>query len=734
MTHSRIFVPAALLVALALPACGGGDTPTTPTTPSTGNPAPVQNAGQDADLDSLFGAATSQILTAARAQRGTLSQAADAALGGEESLAAVVPLEAFGAGTPSPLGAARAIAAGPMQPLPIRFRDTKSESVGNGKEATSITTTKELDATLVDGTLSVVSVVRHVSRPLPGPDAAYPGSSLVTETRSQFDVAVCPDAAGRSTGRWSSTDRTWSTLNDATALAGPERWDMVREVTAEGTTAVRVGDDAEITGYDADIAVAMRKARSERNRPMDRRGTAHLVLSNVAPSSLAGYKGDAMYLEQTGDWDLLHTLGIGPQEFHAGFTGRVRAAYSRARAVWRSGACIEVIPARGSAGGTAAPNAVITLGPEARHRRDGSTVAPATLDAEPSNGSIAAPRTGVAHPATFRFTMPATGGARVAFTATSRRGIGFGEVAFTPETSSGRIDYEASSSYALSGTDAYGQTVSGGMSGSERVASTFRLEFERQYADGSRQYRVLADNHVTMTGRGEMTGTRGGHSVTFSMALDGDAVSHNPAGPNDPPLVNGRMLAADQLMPSADAGQVRFYTRNGGLMYELRLRIGQIAPNFTWTRRSRIDCPETGGGAGIVTSTYTNSTHSTAVVVDDPRNCYRNPERPTNSGDPWTFGFIATDWSAIDPLTESNAMVTGRVDPASTSRVLTGERAGSFNTCERVILFDPVQLGRFARSNAHFPVAIPLHDRGVCQMSYAIRWSIPLPAEIAAAR
>jgi hypothetical protein len=294
----------------------------------------------------------------------------------------------------------------------------------------------------------------------------------------------------------------------------------------------------------------------------------------------------------------------------------------------------------------------------------------------------------------------------------------------------GTIDYDATASYTVNGVDEYGQSVSGGLATSEHVATTFRLEFDRQSSDGSRYYRVLAENRITVDGQGEITGKRGGHTVTVATTLDGQGTSHNPLGAGDAPLVTGYMRAPEQRMPSSDAGQMRFYTRNGQRMYELRLSIAQIVPSFTFMRRSRIECPASVGGAGVVTNTYTNSTRTTNVQIDDPAKCHGHYTNSYTAPSPYTYGVITTDWTKTDSVSGSNAMVTGRYDPTATTRVVTGQKAGSFNTCERVLLFDPTQLGAYTRTLSGFPVGWPVHQLGVCQMAYAIRWSIPLPADL----
>jgi len=404
----------------------------------------------------------------------------------------------------------------------------------------------------------------------------------------------------------------------------------------------------------------------------------------------------------------------------------VQTAYRRARGAWRGGACGEVVPARGATGGPLAPGATVAVGPEARHKMDGSVVTVGTHAASPSSGTVAAPASGVAHPATFRFTMPNSGGARVHFTATSRRGIGRGSVAFTEAgAANGRIDYQATSSYSVSGTDAWDQTVGGSLTGQETVETTFRLEFDRRESDGTRWYRVLAESRIALGGAGELTGAIDGWKVTYKLGLDGEGASHNPVAAGDVPMKEHRIIAPYQRRPQYTAGEMRLYTKGGRQMYDLRVNINQIAPGFTWSRRTEMACPE--GGRGVQTEAYDNGTRATTVAVDDPKRCIRHHASPSTDDAPYTFGAIATNWFENDPTTGSNAMVTGTYEPGATQ--LTGNATYTTADCERVRYLDPTQLGQFALSYSGFPIRLSFVDQGSCTLSYTIRWTIPLPAD-----
>jgi hypothetical protein len=401
----------------------------------------------------------------------------------------------------------------------------------------------------------------------------------------------------------------------------------------------------------------------------------------------------------------------------------MQTAYQRARTAWRGGACVEVVAARGAKGGPLAAGATVELGPEARHKRDGSVVTTGTHAATASGGTIAAPASGVAHPAAFTFTMPAGGGARVDFTATSRRGIGRGSVAFGEAAhADGHVHYEAAATYTLGGTDAHGQTVSGTLAGSETVETTFRLEPDFQAGDGTRWYKVLAENRITLAGGGEITGAVDGWKVTYKLGLDGKGTSHNPTAAGDAPMHAHRIVAPAQRRPERTAGEMRLYTRNGRRMYDLRVNVAQIAPGFTWSRRVEMRCS---GAWGATTEAYDNGTHARTVQVDDPKGCVR--DRPEAGADdaPYTFGVIATNWFDNDPVTGSNAMVTGTYEPGAAT--LTGSATYTSTDCLRVEALDPTRLGSFARTFSALPMGLSYAGQGSCQLTYTIRWIIPMP-------
>ena len=716
--RARVLVLPSLLAATLL-ACGDGPIP-----PSTGGPTappvPTGPAAYDGDLDSLFGAAAPRIVAAIGGQRAALAAAAEEALAGAADAA---PASLATAGR----AAARAVAAGTAQPLPIHYRDTRAEVVDQATAPSEVTTTTTLDAQVTDGTLSVVGTERVVVRALAG-DATMRRRSMVGETRLQLDVATCPDPTGLAAGRWSSSVRTWSTRGD-TALAGPTAHDALTEELAEGTTAAHVDDRAETESFDVDVRIAIRKARLPGNRPIDKRGGVRLRRTGVVPADLIRHWNGAMFGEQTGDFDLLNTIGLGPQELYVRIMQRMRATYGRARGVWRGGACVEVVPARGATGGPLAPGSTVDLGPEARHRVDGATVVPATLDAVATAGTVAAPAAGVPHPATFRFTMPPAGGARVDFTATSRRGIGFGTVAFHEAGAPlGELTNDVSVAYTLDGTIDRDERVTGALAASQQLRSTFRLRLDRRDPDGTLHYDVLAENHIALAGQGQLSSTHPYGSDKVTAAMSGQETTHNPVGPGDRPLNATQVLAPDQRLPSPDAGRLRLWTRNGQHFYELRLNVMQIVPAFTWRHERRERC--LANSEGLEVSTYDNLTHAVTVTIDDAKRCLTNPGHSYELGRPYSVGLIASDWSHYDPVTSSNAMVTGRWDPA-TAAAIAGTRADRHTDCEKVVWMDPTQLGAYARSHSGFWVSWEEH--GTCQLGTTLRWSIPVPPEARAA-
>lgn len=706
---------AAVLALPALLACS--DAAPTDVTPP---PPPV---GRDADLDSLLGPQAPAILRAVASQREALALAAEQALAGADLLPSARRLAAPGtAAAAAPTAASAAV--DPSLPPPFSFERSEVQRGGGESDPWEATTTTTLDATITDGVLSVVGSERSVVRNLNRPGESGPQGSAVTEVHKRLDVAICPDPSGRSAGTWSSSERSWS-VRSSTELAGAANHDGVIEQTGEGTTTAHVNDLAEIERYDIDVLFTTRKARMPGNRPMDRRATFHIVRTDVPPAQLKKQIADDMFAERTGDHDMLRTLGHGPFRFHLEMTTRVQTAYARARKAWRNGACVEVVPARGSAGGPLAPGATANVGPDARSRQDGATITVGTHAAAASSGAIAAPASGVAHPATFRFTMPATGGARVDLTHVSRRGIGFGQVVFTEANdATGHLDYQASASYAISGTDEWDQTVSGGLATQAAIASAFTLEHERTEHDGERWYRVLAESRISLAGGGELTGAIDGWKVTYRLALDGEGVSHNPWRAGDEPIVESRVITPYQRRPGHTAGQLRLYVRNGRPHYDLRLNVNPIAPGFTATRRDEQECPT--GGWGTATSVYDNGTHATTVNVQDPKKCIRSPGTPYTDDSPYLFGAISTNWFENDPATGSNAMVTGTYEPGATT--ISGETTHTFTSCERVTYLDPTQLGQFALGYSGFPIGLSFIEQGQCSLTYTIRWSFPLPA------
>ena len=145
-------------------------------------------------------------------------------------------------------------------------------------------------------------------------------------------------------------------------------------------------------------------------------------------------------------------------------------------------------------------------------------------------------------------------------------------------------------------------------------------------------------------------------------------------------------------------------------------------------------CPASEGGAGVVTTVWDNETHASTVTVADPTDCHgRAPGSYTRDG-PYTLGAISTDWTAIDPTMGSNAMITGTYDPAAATPTAAGAATAEISTCERVMALVPMQLGRFARTHSGLPVGRSVLELGTCRFSYTIRWSIPLPPEVRAAR
>jgi hypothetical protein len=740
VSRSRRHRPVALAT-LVLVACGGDPTRPSPTRPPSGSPvpgapvpatpgsgtpapsAPSAPTSSDAAPDSLFGAETGRIAAAVAAQRAALAAEANAALAGEGA-----PTPAGVAASGARLAGAR-LAAATALPLPIRYRNTQHEVQGQGDASVAVTTTKTLDASLEGTTLTVVSTERAEVRALAATDPTRPRPSTVTEARRELTLDACPDARGVAAGRWTSYDRTWF-AGGGPELAGPDHHNRVEEVTAEGTVAAHVNDLAELRAYDLDVRIALRKMRVPGNRPMDRRGSARLRRTEVAPSRLIDHLNDAMLEDETGDFDLLRAVDVGLVPEYVALTQRVQAAYGRARQVWRRGDCVEVVPARGAAGGPLAPGATVSLGPEGRSRVDGTTVTPATLTAAPTAGTIAAPAADVPHPATFRFTMPARGGATVNFTATSRRGIGFGSVRFGEEGAAvGELVNDAAVAYAIAGTDQWDQTVGGTLEGTGRVRSAFRLRFDRRDPDGTLHYDVLAENHVAVRGQGELRGTHDGHAVTVRATLDGSGTTHNPVGPGDRPLEEGHTLAPDERLPSPDAGSARFWTRDGQHFYALDLHVMQIVPSFQWRREERADCIE---GLGVATTLLDNLTRQVTVRVDDPHRCLGDPPEPYRLDLPYTFGMIASDWTAYDAVTGSNAMVTGRWDPRATGDI-TGTRSGTVAECAKVAAMDPTHLGAWALVHAGFPVELSFERQGSCRLTTALRWTIPVPPEARAA-
>ncbi len=686
--------------------------------PTDVGPAPVP-VEHDTDLDSVFGPSARAIAHAQQAQREALAQAAESALVAATAAGLLPSARLAAAASP-----ASAAAVDPATPAPFTFSRSETRQGGTPDAPWEVSTTTTLDATVVDGTLSIVGTERSVARDLNRPNESLPKGSTVTEMHKRLDVAVCPDASGRSAGTWTSSERTWR-VRSSTELAGPASHDGLVEQTAHGTTTAHVNDLAEIETYDLDIRYAARKMRGPGNRPIDRRATFHIVRTGVTPANLRRQLASNMVVESTGDVGSIEVNGLGPLRFHIGLTERVQTAYGRARRAWRNGLCVEVVPVRGSAGGPLAPGATASVGPDARHKQDGSTITVGTHAARASSGTVAAPTSGVAHPAAFRFTMPATGGARVDLTHVSRRGIGFGQVVFTEANDvTGHIDYQATASFTIGGTDDWGQTVSGGLTSQATIASEFTLEHERTEHDGERWYRVLAENRISLGGGGELTGTIDGWKVTYGLSLDGEGVSHNPWRAGDVPIVEHRIITPYQRRPSHGAGQLRLYVRDGKPHYDLRLNVNPIAPGFTATRRTDMECPE--GGWGTATARYDNASHATTVTVQDPEKCIRSPGSSTTDDSPYLFGAISTNWFENDPTTGSNAMVSGTYERGATT--ISGETTHTFTSCERVTYLDPTQLGQFALGYSGFPMALSFIRQGQCSLTYTIRWSFPLPA------
>jgi hypothetical protein len=283
--------------------------------------------------------------------------------------------------------------------------------------------------------------------------------------------------------------------------------------------------------------------------------------------------------------------------------------------------------------------------------------------------------------------------------------------------------------YAISGTDAWKQTVGGSLSGAGRVRSTFRLRLDHRDPDGTLHYAVLAENHVSVSGQGELRATQEGHSVAVRAALDGSGITHNPVGVGDRPIEAGHSLAPDERTPSSDAGTARFWTRGGRHYYELELHVMQIAPSFQWRREERASCL---GKLGAVVTVLDNTALQVTATVDDPHGCLGGPQESYRLERPYTFGMIASDWTAYDVQTGSNAMVTGSWDPQAAGDIA-GTRSSSVGECDKVTRMDPTHLGTWALFHAGFPTELSFKRQGSCQLTTTTRWTIPVPPEVRAA-
>jgi hypothetical protein len=405
-----------------------------------------------------------------------------------------------------------------------------------------------------------------------------------------------------------------------------------------------------------------------------------------------------------------------------------------ARALWRGGRCVEVTLVRGHTDRFVLPGSTVEFGPEARSRVDRTTVVPATFLARAEGGSIS-PLAPVPHPATFRFTMPDEP-VLVEFRAASRRGIGTLRLPFLraiPDTAT--VTYVARSSYVFARYAPRGAgSMTDSITGRMEVASRVRFAFDRAEGDAT-YYKVLADSRIVVAGRGSVTAQLGRETVKWELALAGDDSTHNPRQPGDAPLVQGRTVSPEDFRPSTEAGTLKVTQRNLVYAYELRLSVGQIAPDFSQSSVGRTACAA--GGTAEFRTSYDNRTRVTTETNVPGTNAqgttcsYPGPAGSWSrtAAAPFTWGATYFDRSQRAPGNDIGALVRGTWVVGEPTP--TGNETGLVTGCENVRTSDPTQLGtKFAAFGQGPPAELDYDwDEGgvTCRLQYTISWKLPLP-------
>ena len=319
------------------------------------------------------------------------------------------------------------------------------------------------------------------------------------------EVGFCPDPAGLSRG-------TWEYLHSVDRTAGPAALRSESRHRAELTG--HVNDAAELTRIAIDLQVD--NSSSETNpsgkRTTDRGGgrarmtmtptlsPATDVYGATVPVGVTGYSTSTPELSDLRAATQLELERVGALMIAGGWLAEIDVPlmYGKARDLWRSGKCVEVIILEGAERTRLSPGERVNITAESRHKLEGSAL-PAPLEAWLSGVvSVTPEKSKVPPPARFVYAAPHDGsaeaaqmrrdGARVYVESISRRGIGTTDIVYRLELPALALRVEGDgrpARYAVLGAEAEVRRdlalviiltphTQGGLSGEATVESRFR--------------------------------------------------------------------------------------------------------------------------------------------------------------------------------------------------------------------------------------------------------------------